>query len=70
LKPFAYKGMAVEGLLRSTPAAFYPSKLFAKTKRRKSSEVLIETFIRKQLRLKAHTVTRVEDTGRSPTSRG
>ena len=27
------------------------------------TEVLIETFIRKQLRLKAHTVTRVEETG-------
>jgi len=25
--------------------------------------VLIETFIRKQLRLKAHTVTKVEETG-------
>jgi hypothetical protein len=36
--------------------------LFAKTKRRKNAEVLIETFIRRQLRLKAHTVTRVEET--------
>lgn len=54
--------MPVSGLLRSTPAAFYPSKLFAKTQRRKKAEVLIETFIRKQLRLKAHTVTRVEET--------
>lgn len=51
--------MPVDGLLRSTPTAFYPSKLFSKTKRRESSEVLIETFIRKQLRLKAHTVSRV-----------
>lgn len=48
--------------LRSTPAGLYPSKLFTKTKRRKSSEVLIETFIRKQLRLKAHRVTEVEET--------
>jgi hypothetical protein len=47
----------VNGLLRSTPGAFYPSKLFAKTQRRKKTEVLIEPFIRKQLRLKAHTVT-------------
>src|SRR5712691_6159308 len=54
--------MPVDGLLRSTPAAFYPSKLFAKTRRRRKTEVLIETFIRKQLRLKAHTVTQVEET--------
>ena len=47
--------------MSSTSATFYPSKLFAKTKRRESSEVLIETFIRKQLRLKAHTVTKVEE---------
>lgn len=48
--------------MRSTPAAFYPSKLFAKTRRRENPEVLIETFIRKQLRLKAHTVIEVEAT--------
>jgi transposase len=36
--------------------------LFAKTRRRRKTGVLIETFIRKQLRLKAHTVTRVEET--------
>jgi hypothetical protein len=30
------------------------------TKERKRTEVLIETFIRKQLRLKAHRVTKVE----------
>src|SRR5260370_19032065 len=57
--------LAVTGLLRSTPAAFYPSKLFAKTQRRGKTEVLIETFIRKQLRLKAHTVTHVEETDES-----
>jgi transposase len=39
--------------------------LFAKTQRRGKTEVLIETFIRKQLRLKAHTVTRVEETDES-----
>jgi transposase len=39
--------------------------LFAKTQRRRKTEVLIETFIRKQLRLKAHTVTRVEETDES-----
>ena len=50
------------GRLSSTSARFYPSKLFARTRRRKGTEVLIETFIRKQLRLKAHTVTRVEET--------
>lgn len=48
--------------LSSTSAGFYPSKLFAKTKRRKGTEVLIETVIRKQLRLKAHSVTEVEQT--------
>src|ERR1700694_2976699 len=52
----------VEGELRSTPAVFYSSKLFAKTQRRRKTGVLIETFIRKQLRLKAHTVTQVEET--------
>jgi transposase len=36
--------------------------LFAKTQRRRKTGVLIETFIRKQLRLKAHTVTHVEET--------
>jgi transposase len=57
--------MRVNGLLRSTPAYFYPSKLFAKTQRRRKTEVLIETFIRKQLRLKAHTVTHVAETDES-----
>ena len=36
--------------------------LFTKTQRGETTEVLIATFIRKQLRLKAHTVTRVEET--------
>ena len=54
--------MLIDGYLSSTSASFYPSKLFAKTKRRKGTEVLIETSIRKQLRLKAHTVTEVEET--------
>src|SRR5437660_7919610 len=54
--------MPVDGFLRSTPAAFYPSKLFGKTRRRRKTGVFIETFIRKQLRLKAHTVTSVEET--------
>jgi len=57
--------MRVYGLLRSTPAAFYSSKWFAKTQRRRKTEVLLETFIRKQLRLKAHTVTQVEETDES-----
>jgi transposase len=39
--------------------------LFAKTQRRRKTEVLLETFIRKQLRLKAHTVTHVEETEES-----
>ena len=54
--------MPVGGHLSSTSVTFYPSKLFAKTQRREKTEVLIETFIRKQLRLKAHTVTKVEET--------
>src|ERR1700681_4156436 len=54
--------MPVDGQLNSTSARYYPSKLFARTRRRKGTEVLIETFIRKQLRLKAHTVTQVEET--------
>ncbi len=36
----------------------FPTKEYERTR----TEVLIETFIRKQLRLKAHTVTRVEET--------
>ena len=55
-------GMPVGGWLKSTPDRFYPSMLFTKTQRGETTEVLIETFIRKQLRLKAHTVTRVEET--------
>jgi transposase len=54
--------MLVEGHLSSTPVRFYPSKLFSETRRRRRTEVLIETFIRKQLRLKAHTVIEVEET--------
>lgn len=37
----------------------FPTKEYERTR----TEVLIETFIRKQLRLKAHTVTNVEETG-------
>jgi transposase len=61
LKPLDRKEMAVDGRLSSTPA-YYPSKLFAKNKTKEKPGVLIETFIRKQLRLKAHTVTKVEET--------
>jgi transposase len=55
-------GMSVGGRLESTPDRFYPSMLFTETQRGETAEVLIETFIGKQLRLKAHTVTRVEET--------
>jgi transposase len=55
-------GMAVGRGLMSTSISFYPSMLFTKTQRGEIIEVLIETFIRKQLRLKAHRVTRVEET--------
>jgi transposase len=54
--------MPVGRHLSSTPDRFYPAKLFTKTQRGETTEVLIETFIRKQLRLKAHTVTEVEET--------
>lgn len=37
----------------------FPTKEYERTR----TEVLIETFIRKQLHLKAHTVTKVEETG-------
>jgi len=53
--------MRIDGHLMSTPGAFYSSMVLTKTQRRENIEVLIETFIRKQLRLKAHTVTRVEE---------
>lgn len=53
--------MLIDRHLSSTSAGFYPSKMFAKTLR-KGTEVPIETFIREQLRLKAHTVTGVEET--------
>jgi hypothetical protein len=36
--------------------------LFCQERRKEPTEVLIETFIRKQLGLKAHTVTAVEQT--------
>ncbi len=54
--------MPVDGHLNSTSDRFYPAKLFTKTQRGETTEVLIQTFIRKQLRLKAHTVTQVEET--------
>jgi len=54
--------MPVDRHLNSTSDRFYPAKLFTKTQRGETTEVLIQTFIRKQLRLKAHTVTQVEET--------
>jgi hypothetical protein len=47
--------------LKSTPDRSYPALWFAKTRRGGTTEVLIETFIGKQLRLKSHTVTKVEE---------
>jgi hypothetical protein len=47
--------------LNGTPVSVnfvFPTKKYDRTQ----TEVLIETFIRKQLRLKAHTVTKVEET--------
>jgi transposase len=55
--------MPFGGHLSSTSDAFYPSMWLVKTQEGgETTEVLIETFIRKQLRLKAHTVTKVEET--------
>src|SRR5438445_5099135 len=54
--------MLFDGHLKRHLDPFYPSMLFTKTQRGETTEVLIETFIRKQLRLKAHTVTQVEET--------
>jgi len=48
--------------LTRTSNRFCPAKLSIKTQQGETTEVLIETFIRKQLRLKAHTVTKVEET--------
>jgi transposase len=57
--------MPFDGQLKRHLDYFYPSMLFVKTQRGETTEVLIETFIRKQLRLKAHTVTHVEETDES-----
>ena len=54
--------MPFDGHLKRHLDPFYPAMLFTKTQRGETTEVLIETFIRKQLRLKAHTVTKVEET--------
>ena len=62
MKPFGCRGMPVDRDLNSTSDRFYSSKLFTKTQRGETTEVLIQTFIRKQLGLKAHTVTQVEET--------
>src|SRR5262252_800161 len=50
--------MPVENKRTSSPISFHGC--LHTSKERKRTEVLIETFIRKQLRLKAHRVTRVE----------
>lgn len=54
--------MPVDRDLSSTSDRFYPAKLSIKTQQGETTEVLIQTFIRKQLGLKAHTVTGVEET--------
>lgn len=53
--------MRVGGWLNRTSDRFYPTKLSIKTPRGETTEVLIQTFIRKELRLKAHTVTQVKE---------
>ena len=53
--------MLTEAVSDSTPV-LYPFEIVRPNNERKRTEVLLETFIRKQLRLKAHTVTKVEET--------
>src|SRR5260370_21921976 len=54
-------GLLTEAVSDSTPV-FYPFEIVRPNNERNRTEVLLETFIRKQLRLKAHTVTKVEET--------
>ena len=56
------QGIPVDGHLSSTSDSLYPAKLSIKIQQGETTEVLIQTFIRKQLVLKAHTVTGVEET--------
>jgi transposase len=53
--------LLTEAVSNSTPV-LYPFEIVRPNNERKRTEVLLETFIRKQLRLKAHTVTKVEET--------
>ena len=53
--------MLTEAVSDGTPL-LYPFEIVRPNNERKRTEVLLETFIRKQLRLKAHTVTKVEET--------
>jgi len=55
-------GLRVDRGLKSTPHRF-TFVVSDQGTRKEPTGVLIETFIRKQLRLKAHTVTKVEETG-------
>jgi hypothetical protein len=55
------RGLLTEAVSDSTPV-LYPFEIVRPNNERKRTEVLLETFIRKQLRLKAHTVTKVEET--------
>jgi len=52
--------LPTEAVSDGTPVLIL-SRLFGPNNERKRTDVLLETFIRKQLRLKAHTVTKVED---------
>jgi len=53
--------LRTEAVWDSTPV-LYPFEIVRPNTERKRTEVLLETFIRKQLRLKAHTVTKVAET--------
>jgi transposase len=53
--------LLTEAVSDSTPV-LYPFEIVRPNNERKRTEVLLETFIRKQLRLKAHTVRKVEET--------
>jgi hypothetical protein len=53
--------LLTEAISNSTPV-LYPLEIVRPNNERQRTEVLLETFSRKQLRLKAHTVTKVEET--------
>ena len=61
MKPCAVNGMAVDGSWTAPRIVRILRCGLSKHDEEERPEVLIETFIRKQLRLKSHTVTKVEE---------